>query len=113
MQPVIIEEGAPGVYGLDAGGLPVLIHLYQGGHYGITDIVELFDLGKLVAGRYLEEPVLLLSQRELRELKMLADAHSFDCEQGFIEMCYEIQRFGQSQPSDEVIVAANFSGTDE
>ncbi len=106
------SQDAPGVYGTDADGRPVLVHRYQGGNYRLADITDIFQLGRPDAATGEEKAILVLSRKELRTLKTMADAFSFDYEEAFIEMCHEIERFGQTQPGEEVRLTANFSGGD-
>ena len=86
----------PGVYALDAQGREALVHLYQGGDYELADIVEFFRLGRLQEADREDETVLVLTAKEIRTLKTMADAYSFDYEEPFIEMCLEMQRFADT-----------------
>ncbi|MFQ5954592.1 MAG: hypothetical protein ACE5JZ_05980 [Kiloniellales bacterium] len=99
---------APGVWATDAKGRPVLVHLYQGGDYRLSDITDNFQLGRPDPAAGKENPVLVLTRKELRTLKTMADAYSFDYEDGFIEMCHEIERFARTQPGEELRLIANF-----
>ncbi len=101
-------QDAPGVYGTDADGRPVLVHRYQGGAYRLSEIIDFFQLGRLqpVAGQ--DRPALVLNRRELRNLKTMADAFSFDYEESFIEMCHEMHRFAHRLPGEEQVFVANF-----
>ena len=98
----------PGVYGTDADGRTVLVHSYQGGNYRLSEIIDIFQLGCLqpVAGQ--DRPALVLNRTELRTLKTMADAFSFDYDESFIEMCHEMHRFAQAQPGEEQAFVANF-----
>lgn len=102
----------PGVYALDAHGRETLVHLYQGGDYELGDIVEFFQLGRLEEADGEDETVLVLTAKELRTLKTMADAYSFDYEEPFIEMCLEMQRFadqfGGGPAGTEMRFTANF-----
>lgn len=86
------------------------MHLYQGGEYRLADVVDVFGLGRLedsAAG----EAALVLTADDLRQLKTLADAHSFDYDEEFIEMCHELKRFADSlggAPVDDFRFTANF-----
>ncbi len=82
----------PGVYALDAQGREALVHPYQGGDYELADVVEFFQLGRLQEADREDETVLVLMAEEIRTLKTMADAYSFDYEEPFIEMCLEMQR---------------------
>jgi len=108
---VRVEDRAyPGVYSNDAGGTEQLVHLYQGGTYKLADICEIFELGKVEGIERDETSALVLDRRELRRLKASADAFSFDYEEPFIEMCYEMVRFAAGVPGDSVRFEANFNG---
>ncbi len=79
----------PGVYFAGDTGAPELVHEYQDGDYLLEDIAELFALGELQP-----DGALVVLRDQLRSLKVRADAESFDHEEGFIEMCLDIWRFG-------------------
>jgi len=51
---------------------------------------------------------LVLDAREIHLLKTMADAYSFDYEDGFIEMCLEIHRFAVALPDKSFCFTANF-----
>lgn len=89
-------EKVPGVYFVADGVSPELVHEYGDGDYMLQDIVELFALGELQ-----QDGSLIVRQRELRPLKVRADAESFDHEEGFIEMCLDIWRFGSGKEEEE------------
>ncbi len=100
----------PGVYGVGLDGREFQVHLYQGGLYTLSDVVNLFDLGRLEERG--PEAVLVLRAEEVRRLKTMADAYSFDYEEGFIEMCLEMTRFADQfiggPGGGEVRFTANF-----
>ncbi len=98
----------PGVYGTDADGRTVLVHHYQGGEYRLSEIIDFFQLGRLQPAAGQDHPALVLNRRELRNLKTMADAFSFDYEEPFIEMCHEMHRFAQGLPGEELAFFANF-----
>ena len=98
----------PGVFAADARGDQHLVHLFQGGEYGLSDIVELWRLGRLLEPEREGESVVELSRRELDKLKVMADAYSFDYEEGFIEMCLEMHRFASGSSGEPVRFTANF-----
>lgn len=106
-----------GVYYTDAEGETRLVHRYQGGDYGLEEIIEYFQLGHVepteregetVVTEREGETVVVLTAEEMRELKAMADAYSFDYEEGFIEMCLEIHRFASGLPGDTFHFTANF-----
>lgn len=93
MKEQVEARDNPGVYALDGRGRETLVHLYQGGDYELADIVEFFQLGRLEEADGEDETVLVLTAKELRTLKTMADAYSFDYQEPFIEMCLEMRRF--------------------
>jgi len=98
----------PGVYAADGDGAERLVHLYQGGGYGLADVVEIWKLGRLLEAGAEGESVVELSRPELDRLKSFADAYSFDFEEPFIEMCHEMQRFAATLGPEPVRFTANF-----
>lgn len=100
MNAVSVRE--PGVYSANGD----LVHPYQGGGYRLADIVACFELGRLE--KETGQTRLTLDAREIRQLKTLADAYSFDYEEGFIEMCLDIHRFTEMFPSLSFCFTANF-----
>ncbi len=105
------EQRRPGVYGVDGDGREQQVHPYQGGPDTLSDVVHLFDRGRLGEGG--DETVLVLTAaEEVRTLKTMADAYSFDNEEGFIEMCLEMALFADrlvgGQGGGEVRFTANF-----
>ncbi len=105
-------DSAAGVYAIDPDGVEHLVHLYQGGPYNLADVKSLFDVGRV---EETSEPGQILSvpRRELRALKTMADAYSFDYEEGFIEMCQQMVRFADGQPGDTLRFVANFIGRED
>jgi hypothetical protein len=106
------EQRRPGVYGVDRDGREQRVHPYQGGRYTLSDVVDLFDLGRLEESAGGNETVLVLTAEEVRTLRTMADAYSFDYEEGFIEMCLEMALFADQfvggQGDGEVRFTANF-----
>lgn len=98
----------PGVYSEDGDGKLKLVHRYQGGDYDMEEIVDFFDLGTVESTDDGDESIIVLTGKELNDLRILASAHSFDYEEAFIEMCLEMQRFAASIPSDRYRFIANF-----
>lgn len=97
-----------GVYSIDADGNQRLVHRYQGGDYGLEQIVEYFQLGSVESAEPEGNTVVALSAAETKQLKTMADAHSFDYDEGFIEMCLEMQRFVVKLLDDSFRFTANF-----
>ncbi len=83
---------APGVYCIEPPGPAEPVHPFADGDYGLTDIPELMLIGRVVADPDGHERV-TLSAHEMRELKTFADAHSFDFDEGLIELCNDLHRF--------------------
>lgn len=88
------DKKNPGVYFVDESGDPVLVHEYVDGEYMLEDVVELFALGRM------EDDALVVTGNDIRSLKVRADAESFDHEEGFIEMCLDLWRFGSEKETD-------------
>ncbi len=88
------------------------MHPYQGGPYTLSDVVHLFDLGRLEESGRGKETVLVLTAKEASTLKTMADAYSFDYEEGFIGMCLEMVLFADhlvgGEGDGEVRFTANF-----
>ncbi len=98
-----------GVYCVDEGEQgAAVVHLYQGGEYSLLDVAQYFRLGQLQEPGGAGWSELELTRRELRELKVMADAYSFDYEAAFIEMCLELYRFAAQHTQDRFRFRANF-----
>lgn len=83
-----------GVYARDPDGRWRLIHSDRGGDYHLHDIREAFAMG--TAGQDEDgTPLLALTDREVRQLKALADAQSFDHDPDLIALCADIHLFAQ------------------
>lgn len=80
----------PGVY-FDDGAEEQLVHEYTDADYELDDIFHSLGLGRLETGD--GRTVIVLEQDEVRRLKVLADAESFDHPEDFILMCLDIHRF--------------------
>ena len=98
--------------GVDRDGREQQVHPYQGGPYTLSDVAQLFDLGRLEESRRGHETVLVLTAEEVRTFRTMADAYSFDYEEGFIGMCLEMALFADQlvggQGGGEVRFTANF-----
>ncbi len=102
------KDRDPGVYAPGPDGTERLVHLYQGGLYDLGDIAEMFELGTIEVSEIEGQTVLVLNRKDLRTLKTMADAFSFDYEEPFIEMCLEMHRFALEVPGETVRFTANF-----
>jgi len=90
-----------GVYTTGRDGKPMLVHEYLNDNYGLGDVHGSLQLGVLA-----ETEVTLsvtLNRKELTDLKNLADAFSFDYDEGFIEMCLDIHRFALGVPGETLV----------
>ena len=92
-----MESDTPGVYYLAEGDDVELVHEYADGDYLLRDIAELFGLGELQP-----DGALVVTRDQLRPLKVRADAESFDHEEGFIEMCLDLWRFGSQRDEESL-----------
>ena len=95
-------SAAPAVRWLRPDSGHQVVHEHAGGDYGIEDIPELFQLGTAGDDPEGRERV-TLTAAEIRELKVLADAYSFDFEPGLIELCLDLHRFAQERPEREFV----------
>ncbi len=89
------------VTALGPNGQTVRVHAYQDGDYVLADVRDVFGLGRIEEsedGNF----VLVLRPNEVRQLKPLADSYSFDCEEGFIELCLDLHRFASGLNLPEV-----------
>lgn len=94
---LIAEDATPGVYLAMPDGGWSLVHAYGDEDYALQDIPGYFEIGTPVT----EPPAgLRLERRDLRRLKALADHHSFDYPEQFIEMCLEMHRAALPLPGD-------------
>ena len=96
------QDQAPGVYAIDEQGELTLLHEYQDGEYSLEDLLEEFGFGKAEQNLDNGDTVIVLDAREIRELKVNADAYSFDYDEGFIEMCLDIDRFAGGATEDRL-----------
>ena len=87
------QEQALGVYAIDERGELTLLHEYQDDDYSLEDILEEFGFGRAEGDTEDGVPIVALNAEEISELKINADAYSFDYDEGFIEMCLDIERF--------------------
>lgn len=92
--------GPVGIYTRLPNGEPFLVHAYLDGDYALADVVGYFKLGRLE-----NQPggaTLILTRKELRDLRNFADAYSFDYDPGFIEMCLDIYRASAELPGASI-----------
>lgn len=96
-----------GVYAASTSGEAELVHAYQDSDYTLGDIAEFFQLGQL--GETPDDAIaLVLTAKEIRQLKTMADAYSFDHDEGFISMCLDLHRWAIATPADIYRFTANF-----
>lgn len=94
------------LHALAPDGTPVFVHDYAGEalgeDYALADVVGNFGLGRF------DGEALTLTRKELRDMKNLADAYSFDHPEGFIEMCLEMSRVAATLPGETVRFVSEF-----
>ncbi len=91
----------PAVTALGPKGETVRVHEYQDGDYVLADVRDVLDLGRMETDET-GYAVLVLRPDEVRQLKPLADSYSFDCEEGFIELCLDLHRFATGSSAPEI-----------
>ena len=91
----------PAVTALGPKGETVRVHEYQDGDYVLADVRDAFGLGRMETDET-GHAVLVLRPNEVRQLKPLADSHSFDYEEGFIELCLDLHRFAAGSGAPEI-----------
>ena len=96
------QEQTPGVYAIDELGELTLLHEYQDGEYSLEDVLEEFGFGQAEGDTENGDTVIVFNSQEIRELKVNADAYSFDYDEGFIEMCLDIDRFATGAEEERV-----------
>jgi len=96
------QEQTQGVYAIDEDGGLMLLHEYQDGEYSLQDLLEEFGFGQMQGDTENGDAIVVLNAREIRELKVNADAYSFDYDEGFIEMCLDIERFASGAAGESV-----------
>ncbi|HJS31976.1 MAG TPA: hypothetical protein VJ924_08280 [Alphaproteobacteria bacterium] len=89
-----------GVYARLPNGEAFLVHAYLDANYAMAEIAECFKLGRLE--EHAGGIILTLTRKELRDLRNLADAYSFDYDAGFIEMCLDIYRASAELPGESI-----------
>jgi hypothetical protein len=89
-----------GVYVTGRDGQTQLVHEYLNEHYSLADVPELLQLGRLMETD--DSLSVTLSRKEITDLKNLSDAFSFDYDEGFIEMCQDMQRAAADLPGDTI-----------
>jgi len=102
------QDSVLGVYAANSKSVFSLVHEYAEGDYGLEDIVGAFQLGTLISTDDSGPTTIELSFQDLQKLKVLADAHSFDYEEGFIEMCLDMHRFGIDESQERFLFMGNF-----
>lgn len=94
-----------GVYCIDPAGVEAPVHCFGDGDYGLTDIPELMLVGRVTADPDGRERI-VLTPREIGELKTFADAYSFDFEEDLIALCLDLHRFANERPESEFTFVA-------
>ena len=96
------QEHTPGVYAVDDDGELTLLHEYLSDEYALEDLLEEFGFGQTEKSGEGNDAIVALNAREIRELKVNADAYSFDYDEGFIEMCLDIERFAAGMTDEKL-----------
>jgi len=96
------QEQTSGVYALDEDGGLTLLHEYQDGEYSLDDLIEEFGFGRMDGGTENGDEIIVLAPKEIRQLKVNADAYSFDYDEGFIAMCLDIDRFASGNADESL-----------
>ncbi len=96
------QEQTSGVYALDEDGGLTLLHEYQDGEYSLDDLIEEFGFGRMDGGTENGDEIVVLAPKEIRQLKVNADAYSFDYDEGFIAMCLDIDRFASGNADESL-----------
>ncbi|MGP1257253.1 MAG: hypothetical protein ACTS10_22770 [Kiloniellales bacterium] len=99
--------GQPGIWGVGPEGSLELLLEDDGGDWSLEEVVELFGLGRTEEDEQ-ENLHLVLALREGRQLKPLADANSFDHEEGLIQAMLAMARFAQGHPGPELRFIQSF-----
>src|SRR5690625_4339860 len=71
-----------------------LVHGWVSDDYELAGIYEYFGYGRW------EEDVLILTARDVMNLRIQADAESFDHEEGLIRLCLDLERFQKAHGLD-------------
>ena len=96
------QETSSGVYAIDEDGGLTLLHEYQDSEYSLEDLLEEFGFGQTDGSTENRDAIIVLNPREIRELKVNADAYSFDYDEGFIAMCLDIERFASGNADENL-----------
>ena len=96
------QDQTPGVYAIDEEGGLTLLHEYHDGEYSLEDLLEEFSFGQTEIGSKNDDGSIVLVAKEIRELKVNADAYSFDYDEGFIAMCLDIERFASGAEEESL-----------
>jgi hypothetical protein len=96
------QEQTSGVYAVDEDGGLTLLHEYQDSEYSLENLIEEFGFGQMDGGTENGDEIIVLTPKEIRELKVNADAYSFDYDEGFIVMCLDIDRFASGNADESL-----------
>ncbi len=96
------QDHTAGIYAIDENGELTLLHEYQDDEYSLEQLLEEFGFGKAEDDSENGHTVIALDAREVHELKVNADAYSFDYDEGFIAMCLDIERHVTSAAEEGV-----------
>lgn len=101
-----LDAEEPGVYMVLPSGDLALVHGYEGGRYGIADIVEFFELGELleVDG----PPGIELDAKEILRLREMIKEYGSDHPEEFVAMCRSMIRAAVNAGDDVAVFYTNF-----
>lgn len=91
-----------GVYRREDAGRLTAVHRYEDDDYELADVARLLDLGTVQD----DGGELRLARRELRLLRVTADAQSFDHPEAFIRMCVAISELELAPEADGVMLVS-------
>ena len=80
-----------GIYITGPGGQETLLLTYMGGDYTLHDLPDFFAIGKVFEWED-GAPGLEVTGHEARQIKVQADAHSFDFDEELVELCYALEQ---------------------
>ena len=80
-----------GIFITGPDGQERLLLTYMGGDYHLDDLPDFFSIGKVFEWED-GAPGLELTGHEARQIKIQADARSFDFDEELVEFCYALEQ---------------------
>lgn len=93
------QEASGAVLSLEPNGSQIVVHQDQGGEYELIHIHAFFQLGEPDRDEQGRD-ILNFDAASLKKLKTLADAYSFDYEEGLILLCLDLHRYALANPRE-------------